>query len=61
MDLEVDICLFNDGRVVVLDEDKLKNSYVAGIISQRLFDKAKFEVDHVLNAVVPNFLMEDLS
>lgn len=56
IDLEVDVCVFNSGNVVVLDEDKLDRALEKGVISDKLYDKVKLEVDRVLSDVVPRIL-----
>ena len=51
VDLEVDICLWPDGRVRVLDEDLLQAAVEEGVITARLAEEAMAEVERVLKAV----------
>ncbi|RLE53898.1 MAG: hypothetical protein DRJ26_02685 [Candidatus Methanomethylicota archaeon] len=60
VDLEIDVCVLNNGDVFVLDEDKLNRALDQGIISHKLFERVKLEVERVLNEVVPKVLEENL-
>ncbi|HDO20596.1 MAG TPA: DUF402 domain-containing protein, partial [Candidatus Bathyarchaeota archaeon] len=56
VDLEVDVCVLNNGNIRVLDEEKLVEALEKGIISNILFRKVKFKVEQVLKNIVPKIL-----
>ncbi|RLE49650.1 MAG: hypothetical protein DRJ21_02255 [Candidatus Methanomethylicota archaeon] len=53
VDLEIDVCITREGKVLILDEDKLMKSYELELISDKLLNKVKSVVNHILNEIVP--------
>jgi len=51
VDLEVDICLWPDGQVRVLDEDLLQKAVEEGIISAELAEAVRAEVERTLREI----------
>ena len=47
VDLEVDVCVLPDGKVKVLDMDKLEKALEKGIISQKTFETIKSKVEEI--------------
>ena len=48
VDLEVDVCIWPDGRVRILDEDELGQAVEAGVISERLAEEVMAEAERVV-------------
>lgn len=51
VDLEVDVCLFPDGEVKVVDEEYLEEAVAKGFISQKLAAIVRSELSKVLNSL----------
>jgi Ribonuclease G/E len=48
VDLEVDICIYPDGTVKVLDVDKLEKALEKGVISKSIFENVKSKVEEIV-------------
>jgi Ribonuclease G/E len=48
VDLEVDVCIRSDGETKVLDMEKLEKALEKGMISKKLYERVRAEVDEVL-------------
>jgi Ribonuclease G/E len=48
VDLEVDVCIRPDGETKVLDMEKLEKALEKGMISKKLYERVRAEVDEVL-------------
>jgi len=48
VDLEVDVCIWPNGRVAKLDEDKLKEAAVEGIVTQKLVKIVKEKLREIM-------------
>jgi len=51
VDLEVDVCVFPDGAVKVLDEDELEKAVAEGFIGEKLASLAKDKVSKILESL----------
>ncbi|MHA1710632.1 MAG: DUF402 domain-containing protein [Candidatus Freyarchaeota archaeon] len=50
IDLEVDICIWPDGKVQVIDEDKLREASIKGLINDKLMGLVEEEVHKLLSS-----------
>ena len=51
VDLEVDVCVWPDGRIKTIDDEKLEEAVSLGLISEKLAEMSKREVENVLNSI----------
>jgi hypothetical protein len=55
VDLEVDVCMWPDGRVEVLDEGKLEKALAEGLVGERLVEVVRKKVKEVAKCLRENF------
>lgn len=51
VDLEIDVCVWPDGKVKTLDEESLERAVAVGIINEKLADTAKRKVREILSSL----------
>ena len=51
VDLEVDVCIWPDGRVKVLDEEKLDNAVAEGLVTEKLVRIVKEKLQEIMKKI----------
>jgi len=51
VDLEVDICVWPNGEIKKIDEEKLREAAAAGLISERLLEISDKEIEKILDLI----------
>jgi len=51
VDLEVDVCVWPDGRIKTIDAEKLEEAVSLGLVSEKLAEISKREIKNVLNSI----------
>ncbi|MEM2660367.1 MAG: DUF402 domain-containing protein [Nitrososphaeria archaeon] len=52
VDLEIDICVYPDGSIKIVDEEKFEEAYSKGIFSERLYNMVREKIDYILQKLI---------
>jgi len=54
VDLEIDVCIWPDGKIEVLDEEKFENAVKERLVIQKLIEIAREKLQEILKNLTPN-------
>ncbi len=52
VDLEIDICVYPDGSIKIVDEEKFEEAFTKGMFSERLYNMVKEKVDFIIQKLI---------
>ncbi|MCX8189497.1 MAG: DUF402 domain-containing protein [Nitrososphaeria archaeon] len=52
VDLEVDVCVYPDGSIKIVDEERFEEAFTKGMFSERLYNMVKEKINYILQKLI---------